>query len=156
MSPNGVPCNCEGSGVAEGCGVGNCGASVRTEFLPFLAGAALFLLRGEPFLVGDSGMGVAVWSGSKICEGSILSPVRVRRVRAAVLGVEGTPVVVLREARFRLFWGAGVKSSSSSSSLVILDVSTLSSSELSTTTFFLVAALLEGRVGDIVVILADP
>ena len=135
--------------------MGNCGASVNTELLPLLVGTVLFRLRGEAFLDGDSGIGVVVWSGSKICEGSILSPVRVRRVRAAVLGVAGTPVVVLRDARLGLFCGAGVKSSSVSSSLVIPDVSALSSSELSTTTFFLVAALLEGRVGEIVAIFPD-
>lgn len=74
-------------------GIGG-GASTATDERALLKGAALLRFLGEAFFVGDTGSGLIDTSGSKISEGSTLSPVLVLRVRAAVRGVEGTPVVL--------------------------------------------------------------
>ena len=103
MSASGVQCNWEGSGDAEGLGVGICGASTETDVRVFFGGAALLRFLGEAFLVGDIGSGRIDSSGSNICEGSMLSPVRAFRVRAAVRGVGGTSVV------FRRGWRLGLR-----------------------------------------------
>src|SRR5436190_857711 len=74
ISAKGVPGTSDGSGLTEGSGVGRGGASSgTTELRPFFAvGATLFLLRGDGFLVGDSGSGNP-GSGLNISEGSMLS-----------------------------------------------------------------------------------
>ena len=102
MSASGVQCSWEGSGDAEVVGVGICGASTEADVRAFFGGAALLRFLGEAFLVGDMGSGRMDSSGSNNCEGSMLSPVRAFRVRAAVRGVEGTSVVFRRGWRFGL------------------------------------------------------
>lgn len=58
MSANGVPCNCDGSGLVEALGVGSGGSnSSATDDFPLLVGAALFRFRGDGFLVGETGSG---------------------------------------------------------------------------------------------------
>lgn len=114
-----------------------------------LAGAALFLFRGDAFLVGDSGSGCMVCSGSKISEGSMFSLAVLFLARPPVRGVAATEVVVFRLAAgaFRgLFVGAGMKSSPLSSSILACICS--SSSSESTTIFLRVAALRDGLTGD--------
>lgn len=79
----------------DGFGVGNGGCvSTAPDERALLVGAAILRFLGDAFLVGDTGSGLIDCSGSKISEGSTLSPVRVLRVRAAVRGVEGTSVVL--------------------------------------------------------------
>ena len=134
-------------------GVGNGGGrSSETEARPFFGAGALLRFLGDAFFGGDTGSGGMDSSGSKICDGSTLSPLRDRRVRPVVLGVGGTSVVFLRVCRLGLRWGAGVNSSSSSigSALVVLWDS--SSSDSSTRSFLRAAALLDGLVGEIVAI----
>lgn len=120
-----------------------------TETRLFFEGAVLLRFLGDGRLVGESGRGGIVSSGSNICEGSMLSPVFVLRLRVAVRGVGGAVVVCRRLARLGLRVGAGVNSSSSSSSSTCCEARVSSSSDSSTTTFRLVAALRDGRVGDI-------
>lgn len=73
------------------------------------------------------------------------SVLRVLRPRPFTRGVVGSSVVFRRVARLGLFWGAEVNSSASSS----LGTSCMiSSSDSSITVFLRVAALLEGRTGD--------
>lgn len=115
ISASGVPGMFEGSGDAEGFGVGNggesSGRSGATETRLFLAGRTLFLFTGERGFDGDTGSG-ATPSGLKSCDGSTESPVLVLRVRVAVRGVGGSSVVLRRGALRALFCGAGVNSSS--------------------------------------------
>ncbi len=103
MSASGMQCDWEGSGDAEGLGVGICGAFTETDVPAFFDGAAILRFLGEVFLIGDIGSGGIDCSGSNVCEGSILSPVRAFRVRAAVRGVGGTSVV------FRRGWRLGLR-----------------------------------------------
>ena len=121
---------------------------METEVPLFLLGAVLFRFLGDARFVGDSGARGSVSSGSNICDGSMLSPVFARLVRATVRGVGGTPVVVLLFVRRGLRCGAGVNSSASSSGGSSC-ITVSSPSDSSTTIFFLLAALREGRVGDI-------
>jgi hypothetical protein len=149
MSASGVPWNCEGSGDAEVSGVGNEGGSSGVAEARAARTGALFRLRGEAFFDGDSGSGIAVWSGSNISEGSMFSFARLFFARPPVRGVFAIEFVVLRLdwGAFRgLRLGAGVKSSSLSTS--ILDCICSSSPSDSTTTFLRAAARLEGLTGD--------
>lgn len=147
MSPSGVLSRWRGSGEVDGAGVGNRGgisgtADVRRLALP---AAALFLFRGDARLVGDAGsLGTTLSSGSKICEGSIPSPVFALRAVPFFRGdVSMFAVVCLRDVFFGLRFGAGVNSSSSGALK-------LSSSPDSSTMTFLRAARRVGRVGDTV------
>ena len=151
ISASGVPCSWDASGVAEGFGVGKERRSVGAETSLFLVGAALFRFLGGALFDGDTGCGGILCSGSKTKSVPISSVFRVTRLRAAVRGVGGTSVVFRRVWRFGLRCGAGVKPSSESSSSAGWSLST-SSSESSTMIFFRVAALREGRLGDIVAI----
>jgi hypothetical protein len=123
------------------------GAVGTTDARDLFGAAVLWRFRGEAFLVGDIGRGVS--SGANICEGSMPSVTLGFLVRAAVRGVCGISVVVLRRVDLLglLRSGAGVKSSSSS---LTVDCCAKSSSESSSTiTCFRAAALRDGRVGDI-------
>lgn len=154
MSASGVLCRCDGSGDAEGVGVGKGGGNSGAADERLLReGAALFLFLGEAFFVGETGSGgIVLSSGSKICEGSMPSPVFARRLRAALRGVGGTSAVVFRLDDFLgLRFGAGVKSSPLSS-WVFCGTFSCSSSDASTMTLRRVAARREGRVGEIVAI----
>jgi hypothetical protein len=106
-------------------------------------------LRGEAFLEGDAGsLGARLSSGSKICGGSIPSPVFALRLWPFFLGDVSTVVVVCRREVFLgLRFGAGVNSSSSGA------LKLTSSSDSSTMTF-LRAARRVGRVGETVAMLA--
>lgn len=146
ISPKGVPCNRERAGLAVALGVGNDGGkSCATEGRPRFVAAALLRFRGDGFLVGDSGSGAILSWGSNIWVGSMSSVFRVLLPRAFARGVTGSSVVFRRLARLGLLCGAGVNSSSSSSGGTSLMIS---SSESFTTTFLRVAALLEGRTGE--------
>ncbi len=116
MSASGVPWSCDGSGVTEGFGVGRGGGrSGVTEARVRLGAGTLLLLRGEDFFVGETGSGGIVSSGSKICDGSMVSPVFVLLLLAALWGVGGAPIVFRLVCRRGLRAGTGVKSSSLSS-----------------------------------------
>lgn len=151
MSASGVLSRCCGSGEVDGAGVGNGGGmSGITEVyrLPRPA-AALFRFRGDALLDGDVGStGAMLSSGSKICDGSMPSPVFVLRVRALLLGDVSTFADVCRRVFFLgLRFGAGVNSSSSGT------LKLTSSSDSSTMGFFR-AARRTGRVGETVVMVA--
>ena len=89
--------------MADALGVGNGGGrSTETEVRPFFGAGALLRFLGDAFLGGDTGSGGMDSSGSKICDGSILSPRRNRRGRPAILGVGGTSVVCRRVCRLGL------------------------------------------------------
>ena len=95
ISDNGVAWSCEGSGVWDDFGVGKGGGgSADTERRLFLGAAVLLRFRGE-VLIEERGTGGMLSSGSKICDGSMLSPVRFLRFLAAVRGVGGTSAVFL-------------------------------------------------------------
>ena len=155
ISANGVLSRCCGSGDMDGAGVGsegfNSGVSGAIDVRLGLE-AILCRLRGDALLDGDEGTsGVAVSSGSNICEGSMFSLCLVLRVLVLALDEAVTSAIVLRRlsAGFRgLLFGAGVNSSSSSSSSTVCFGVIASSSDSSTITFLL-AALRDGRVGDI-------
>ena len=116
MSASGVPWSCEGSGVTDGFGVGSgAGRSGVTEARVRLGAGTLFLLRGEAFFVGETGSGGILSAGSNISDGSIVSPVFVLLLLAALVGVGGAPVVFRLVCRRGVRAGAGVKSSSLSS-----------------------------------------
>lgn len=147
ISANGVARNWETSGLAVVLGVGKGGGkSGATEGRPLFAGAVLLRFRGDGFLVGDTGSGAILSSGSKIWVGSMSSVFRVLLPRAFTRGVVGSSVVFRRLARLGLFCGAAVNSSPSSSGGTSIMTS---SSESFTTIFLRVAALLEGRAGEI-------
>ena len=132
--------------------MGKGGGSSSTVDVRRFTAVVLFLFRGEAFLVGDSASARLLCSGSKISDGSIVSPVRVLRARAALRGVDGTVLEVRRcDCRLGLCVAAGVKSSSLLSSCFCCAprLSGSSSSE-STSTFRRSAARLEGRLGEIV------
>lgn len=116
ISARGVP-GCSGEPGTSSCGAGV--SDGTADDLRLRVGAALFLLRGDAaFLVGDGGsMLGTVSSGSKIWVGSMLSPVRVLRVRADFLGDTSVFAVVCRRVDLRGLarLGAGVNSSSCSS-----------------------------------------
>ena len=149
ISASGVPCNSEGSGDWDGCGVGRGGSSGVEEMRELRVGA-LFLFRGDALFEGDSGSCCTLCSGSKFSGGSTFSFARLLLDRPPVLGVAMEFVVFLLDAGafrgLRLVAGAGVKSSSLSS--CILDCMISSSSSDSRTTFLRAAALLEGLTGD--------
>ena len=89
--------------MTEALGVGNGGGrSTETEIRPFFGAGALLRFLGDAFLGGDTGSGGMESSGSKICDGSTLSPFRDRRLRAVLLGVGGTSVVFRRVCRLGL------------------------------------------------------
>ena len=116
ISASGVPWSCDGSGVADGFGVGNGGGrSGVTEARVLLGAGTLLLFRGEGFFVGETGSGGMLSDGSKICDGSVVSPVFVLLLLAALWGVGGAPVVFRLVCRRGVRAGAGVKSSSLSS-----------------------------------------
>jgi hypothetical protein len=147
ISANGVPCNSDGSGETDACGVGRGGGSSGVEDTRDPRAGALFLFRGDALFDGDSGSGCIVSSGSKISDGSMFSFVMFLFPRPPVLGV-GIALVVFRldcGAFLGLRLGAGVKSSSSSSNF---DCMSSSSSSDSTTIFLRDAALLDGLTGD--------
>ena len=151
MSANGGACNWDGSGDVDAFGVSNGGcASTATADRILLVGAAFLRFLGDAFFVGDTGSGLIEASGSKISEGSTLSPVRVLRVRAVVRGVEGISAVLRLDWRLGLGFGAVVNSSSSSSPPPMAPI--LSSSDSSITTFLREAARREGLVGEMVAI----
>lgn len=142
------------SGGADG------GASISTagiggtaeERRLVLDGAVLFLFRGDALLVGEAGsLGMADSSGSNICDGSMSSPVLVRRA-VTVFRVDMVEfAVVWRRAAvdlrgLRRGAGAGVKSSSSSWTIM------LSSSSDSSRTRLRRAAWRVGRDGDAAII----
>jgi hypothetical protein len=151
MSASGVLSRCRGSGEIDGAGVGNGGgiSGIAEVRRPPRAAAPLFRFRGEPFLEGDPGsLGAMLSSGSKICDGSIPSPVFALRVRPFFTGDVSTfAVVCRREVFLGLRFGAGVNSSSSG----VLKL--CSSSDSSRITFFR-AARRVGRVGETVAMLA--
>lgn len=107
----------------EGAGVGNGGGNsgaIDTRLVR--EGAVLCRLRGDARFAGDEGTsGVAVSSGSNICDGSTSSPVFVLRVLEDLAVPAVTSAIVLRRLPpaaavdfLGLFLGAGVNSSSSS------------------------------------------
>lgn len=151
ISARGVVCNSEGSGDCDGFGVGIGGGNSGVLELRVPRTGALFLFRGEAFLVGESGAGVIiVASASNISEGSTFSLPPPLLGRPEVLGVLAMTFVVFRlvAGAFRGdFLGAGVKSSSLSSSLILDCASSSSSSSDSTTNFLRDAALREGLAG---------
>ena len=154
ISPSGVLSRCSGSGEIEGAGVGRGGGISGTTEVCWtpLTGRVLFRFRGDALFVGDAGsLGTMLWSGSKICDGSIPSPVFALRPRAFFWGDTSTFAVVCLRVVFlglRLGAGAGMKSSSTSWAIRLS-----SSSDSSTTTFFR-AARLVGRVGETVAIVS--
>jgi hypothetical protein len=155
ISARGDPGNSEGSGDIDGCGVGSKGGnSGVTEVRDARVGAALFLFRGDALLDGDCGSGAGVCSGSKISDGSMLSAMTALRVLPEVLGVFGIEAATFRLdciCLLGLLWGAGVNSSSLSSFTFWVLSMTSSSSEESTI-FRRAAALLDGLVGDSMVL----
>ena len=112
----------------------------------FFADAALLRFRGEDFLVGDSGAGAMLSSGSKIWVGSIISVFLALRPRPVVRGVVGSSAVFRLLDFVGLRCGAGVNSPPSS--LSPAGTSGMSSSDWSTTIFLRVAALRDGRAGE--------
>lgn len=149
MSANGDVGDSEGSGDADGLGVGSsredsAATAARTRF----SAGVLFGFRGDDALLeGDAGSGAIVWSGSKTSEGSIFSA-KVTFLALPVRGVGAAEFVIFlldagaddfRGLRFGGS-GAGVKSSSSSRSCLTWNSS--SSSDDSTTTLRRVAACL--------------
>lgn len=149
MSANGEAGACEGSGEAEGFGVGRSredspATDARTRF----KAGVLFDFRGDAALLeGETCSGAMLWSGSKTSEGSMFSPEVAFLPLAPVRGVGTAELAVfLLDARADLCGlrfagsGAGVKSSSSSRSCLTWKSS--SSSEDSTTTLRRRAALL--------------
>lgn len=148
ISASGV-CRLWGSGEVEGAGVGRAGTAGIAEARRVLRiGAALFL-RGLPRFDGDEGsLGARLAFGSKIWEGSMLSPVLARLPpRADFAGeVSRLAVVCLLTLFLGLFFGTGVNSSSSSRTMVLLSLR--SSSDSSKTTGRR-AARRAGLVGDI-------
>lgn len=146
-----LSCSSDGSGDFEVFGVGRVGFdSGATELRALLVGSTLFLFRGAAFFVGDSGAGVAVWSGSNISEGSAFSAPKLFFDRPPARGVAaiGFAVFLLDWGAVRVLrFGAGVNSSSSSSSSTFTSIPS-SSSDDSTTTFRREATLLEDRTGD--------
>ncbi len=122
MSASGTSFGIEGSGDADGFGVGNGGGSSGVvDDLEAFTGA-LLRFRGEAFLVGDSGPGVIVCSGSNISEGSMFSFATIffgrPLPRTGKLSATVFVVFLLDAGAFLgLFLGAGVKSSSLSSIL---------------------------------------
>jgi hypothetical protein len=108
----------------------------------------LLRFRGEAgFFVGEVGSMVGTASSvSKICVGSMLSPVRVRRVLVDLFGETSVLAVVWRRVDFRGLarLGAAGVNSSSRSSWTMLN----SSSDSSSTTTFLRVARRVGRAGD--------
>lgn len=155
MSARGVWIS-DGSGDCEGFGVGSGGG--RSGVADFRGrrtrDGALFILRGDPRLVGDSGSMIVLSSaGSRISDGSISPVSRLFFPRPVVRGVAATEVVVFLLPAgalrgLRLGAGAGVKSSSSSRSILEVIISSSSSSDSMTNFFRAAAALREGRTGD--------
>ena len=135
-----------GSGESGGSREGIGGIGGTTEERLLLAGAVLFRFRGDAFFVGEAGsLGAMLSSGSKICEGSIPSPVFVLLPFVVFLGESSIFAVVCRRVDLRglAFFGAGVNSSSLSS-LMRLN----SSSDSSSTTTGLRVARRDGLTGD--------
>lgn len=145
ISFSGVDGTRPGAGEAEESAVGRAGTGGVTDDLRFFRGAALLLLfRGDGLFVGDAGsLGARLSSGSKICEGSIPSPVLNLRDLADFLGdALALAVVCLLVDFLGLRLGAGVNSSSLSSLIK------LNSSSDSSTIIVLRAARRDGRAGD--------
>jgi hypothetical protein len=156
ISASGALCSWDGSGDIEGCGVGNGGGKSGAGVVRDVRVGALFRLRGDARLDGDSGSGWTDCSGSNSSVGSIFSLLSVFLDLPDVLGVVAIELVVFRldcVCLRGLFCGAGVKSSSLSSSTFCMLCISSSSSDDSTTTFRRVAARLDGLVGDSVDIL---
>ena len=153
ISPSGMPCRLEGSGDAEGLGVGNEGVNSGVASLMDLRGATLLRFRGEAFLVGDSGSTTVATdatdatdsSGSRILLASAATLFLARLARGAeavAVDVFLLPVVDLRG----LFAGTGVNSSSLSSLIAGASAISSSSSESMMAARWLAAARLDGRV----------
>ena len=146
ISPRGRLPRWGGSGDVEiadaGSGGGISGIAEEDRF--GRAGMILLRFRVEALLEGEAGsLGAMLASGSKICDGSMPSPVFALRPRALFLGDMSTFAVVCRRVVFRgPRFGAGVKSSSSSCATI------LNSSSESPTIAFLRAARRAGRLGD--------
>lgn len=136
----------EGSGDAEGFGVGSGTSSSGVAALDVLA-ATLLRFRGEGFFTGSSWSAVAVRSGSRISlasEGAILFFGRPR-----LLGVAGGSMVLRLLCRRGLLLSAtGLNSSSLSSAIFCVVSAAISSSSESITAVLRVAARREGRVDD--------
>lgn len=150
ISARGTVGDC-GSGDLEGAGVGRGGTAGIVEGLRLpRIGTALFRLGDDRF-EGEVGstVGAMPVSGSKISEGSMVSPVFARRPPRVVFRGEASmlAVVCLRVFFRGLLLGAGVKSSWSCGTIVLC--STISSSDSSSTTALRV--VLRGLVGDAII-----
>lgn len=146
-----------GSGETEGCGVGsNEGSSSAMGFVAGAIGMRLFLFArmlclppvvlflGGAFLTGEAGSSGATFSdASNISDGSVDSPVLVRRARVLVRGVGGSSTVFRLVPRV-VRADPGVNSSS----LSLFASGVMSSSSESSMIFLRAAALLEGLVGE--------